>query len=104
MREAVPAAIPDWLAGVDFRRIVRLDVGLEGDWSGSVRAVWTRDAGFLGLPADGLRHVRFRPALELYFEGGWIGLHCFQTEPGGFALDAAAVHQVVAFLERVARG
>jgi hypothetical protein len=102
MADPLPAAIPEWLAGVDFQRIVRLDVGLEGDWSGSVSAVWTRADGFLGLPD--LRHARLRPALELYFEGGWIGLHCFRAEPDGFALDAAAVQQVVAFLDRFTRG
>ena len=94
----LPARIPAWLAGVAFTEVVRIDVGLEGDWSATVRAIWTPADGFLVFLAAGLRHAKFRPSLELYFDAGWIGIHCYRVVGGEFVLDedeAAAIVEYV---------
>lgn len=92
---------PSWLTGVAVADIVRIDAGLEGDWSGTVTPIWTRADGFVGFPDGGLRHARFRPSLELYFEGGWIGIHCYRVVDGYCILDEERARTVV---EHVARG
>lgn len=60
--------------------ILRIDVGLEGDWSGSVVTVWTRDQGLVGFDHVARSHSDHQPSAELYFEGAWVGVHCFRIE------------------------
>ena len=70
--------IPPWLETFAADLVDRIELGLEGDWSATVRTVWSRDQGFLGF--DG-------PATELYLADGWIGVHCFRFEDGRYMLD-----------------
>ena len=80
----------------DFTRI---DVGLEGDWSATVQAAWTRTDGSLNLVEHRLEHEAFKPSLELYFDNGWIGLHCFRRVGGMNVLDVALLKHVIGAVE-----
>ncbi len=94
------AAFHEILRDVSLQAIRRIDLGLEGDWSGSVVPIWTAEEGFLGLDGAIRSHPDRRPALELYFDGAWIGLHCCTVQDGVHQLDEAFVTGMVEFVER----
>jgi hypothetical protein len=96
---ASPAVLPAPLGNVPLSSIVRIDAALEGDWSGTVVAVWTRDDGLLGFDAVRRADPARRPALELYFPGFWIGLHCCTEVGGTFVFDEARARAVIAHVE-----
>jgi len=77
----------------------RIDLGLEGDWSATVQVAWTRADGTLNLDEHRLEHEAFKPSLELYFDNGWIGLHCFRTIGSTNVLDVALLKRVVDTVE-----
>ena len=92
-------ALPAALRGIPLDAIVRIDAALEGDWSATVSPVWTRAEGLLGFAAVPRRHPARRPALELYFPGYWVGLHCYREEAGAFVFDEPRARAVVAYVE-----
>ncbi len=59
--------IPPWLETFAADLVDCIELGLEGDWSATVRTVWSRDQGFLGFDGPATEHTDFRPALELYY-------------------------------------
>ena len=91
--------IPAWLDHVPLHDLVRVDLALEGAWSETVRPVWTAAEGRLDLPGDELRHPRHRPALELYFDGDWIGLHCYGEVGGEFVFDRSRAEAILTYIE-----
>jgi hypothetical protein len=88
-------SIPGWLRGVPIDRVIRIDVGLEGNWSETVRHVWTPETGFTGFEQVVRSHPEYLPALELYFADGWIGIRCFRVSDGQNVLDEAKARQLV---------
>ena len=93
-----------WLDPAILPQVVRIDLGLEGDWSNSVTCVWDREEGYRGLP-DALPVGRgLRPCLELYMEGGWIGIHCFVEHEGAHVLDRERARSLVEAVDRAAGG
>lgn len=97
------AELPQWLEHVPLQDMLRIDAALEGDWSPTAITAWrpgddTPD--FSGLPRS---HPEHRPSLELYFEGSWIGLHCFRREDGRNVFDEERARAVVNYVkERLA--
>lgn len=79
--------------------IARIDIGLEGDWSNTVQVVWTRNDGALSLEEPLLEHGSFKPSLELYFDNGWIGLHCFRRVGDKNVPDVALLKRVIGTVE-----
>ena len=96
---ASPAVLPGALHDLQLASIVRIDAALEGDWSGTVVPVWTRAEGLLGFDAVRRADPARRPALELYFPGYWIGLHCCTEAGGSFVFDEARARAVIAHVE-----
>lgn len=94
---------PRWLDPEILDQVIRIDLGLEGDWSKTVSCVWDRDSGYLGLPQDLPRTAELRPCLELYMEDGWIGLHCFALRDGVHEVDVERLHSVVEYVDRAWR-
>ena len=83
------------LSACQLDDLLRIDVGLEGDWSTTVRTMWTRADGLL-KPAGVVReHAFFKPSLELYFSNGWIGLHCFRRLGSSYVLDEEFLKRVI---------
>jgi len=95
--------VPSWLAEVPLDGLLRIDLGLEGDWSATVTTVWRPDVGFLGAGGGSWCHRRHRPALELYFEDGWIGVRCDRRIGEEFELDEPRLRRIVRWVE-VERG
>lgn len=91
--------LPRLLSACPLADLMRIDVGLEGDWSGSVTTVWSRANGWQGLSTVVRGHDRFKPSLELYFIGGWIGLHCFNRVGKANVLDEDFLQLVVQQVE-----
>jgi hypothetical protein len=80
--------------------LVRIDVGLEGDWSPSATTVWTRDDGVVGFDAAPQGHDRHIPSLELIFPEHWVGLRCYVREGNRNAFDEGLARTVVEVVER----
>lgn len=68
------------LDGVALDGILRIDAALEGDWSGTVVTVWRPGEMEPDFSQVVLEHPEYHPSLELYFEGRWVGVHCFRRE------------------------
>ena len=83
------------LSAVPLEKLMRIDVGLEGDWSPTVTTVWTRVDGRLGLSDVVREHELFKPSVELYFVGGWIGLHCCCRDGKVNVFDESLVERVI---------
>lgn len=92
------------ITSIPLDGIVRVDLGLEGDWSGSVVTVWSRAKGLLGFEAAVRRHPEHTPSLELYFEGGWVGAHCHLVERGENVFDENRARRVIGFVEQSLAG
>jgi len=96
--------IPDWLNSFDPASVVRIDVGLEGDWSASVWTLWSRESGRdleASMPSG---PTSLRPAAELYLRDGWIGVHCGRWDGGVYTLDEGLLSALVGFVEGETRG
>jgi len=91
--------LPALLSACPLADLTRIDVGLEGNWSPTVTTVWTRESGRLVLSEVVREHECFKPSLELYFEDGWIGLHCFRRTANVNVLDEARLLRVVRDVE-----
>lgn len=100
--------IHELVRAVPLDGITRIDVGMEGDWSGSVQTVWTRAGGFSGFDEIVREHPVQTPSVELYFHGAWLGVHCFRVEKGRKIFDEdlaeALIHLVEARLSATSNG
>ena len=92
-------SIPRWLSGAPVDQVIRIDVGLEGNWSETVRQVWSRSTGFTGFEQAPRCHSEYRPALELYLADGWIGIPCSRVSDGQNVLDEAKARRLVEYVE-----
>jgi hypothetical protein len=95
MTEAARALIE----AIPLDEISRIDVGYEGDWSGSVVTVWTRDSGLVGFERVPHSHNDHIPSAELYFDGAWVGVHCSRIEGGRNVFDQVAAEDLVRQVE-----
>jgi len=81
-------------------KLTRIDVGMEGDWNPSVVTVWSRERGLLGFARVARRHPIFKPSIELYFEDGWIGLHCYTRIDGQNHFDESKALEIIRMVEK----
>ncbi len=91
---------PDWLRDVPVQKVIRIDVGLEGQWSETVTAVWSVADGFGGFDDVVKHHPRYRQAVELYLQDGWIGVPCSIESPDGHEFDEALARDLIACVEQ----
>jgi hypothetical protein len=95
----LPARLGRVLAALPYDELLRIDVALEGAWSETVRPLWTPADGFLGLSQVPAPRPGSRPALELYFPGFWVGIHCYRDERGEFVFDPDLAALLIAEIE-----
>jgi hypothetical protein len=93
--------LPEILTEISLERLIRIDAGLEGDWSPTVVTVWSSDDGLVGFEAVADRHPVFKPSLELYFDGAWIGVHCFRRVGDENVFDEELARDVIGYVEEV---
>ena len=91
--------VPGILAGLPLDGLVRIDAALEGDWNGTVTTVWTREKGRLGFHSVAGPHPDYKPSLELYFTGAWVGIHCFVVSNGQNMFDEPFARGIVDYIE-----
>lgn len=87
------------VTAVPLAGLVRIDLGLEGDWSGSVVTVWRRNEGLLGFERAVREHAEHTPSLELYYDGGWVGVHCHKVEDGVRRFDESMARRIIEYVE-----
>ena len=87
------------LSACSLDDLTRIDVGLEGDWSPTVRTVWSRTDGRLRQRDIVRAHESFKPSLELYFVDGWIGLHCCNWDGHVHVIDESSLEKVIQDVE-----
>jgi hypothetical protein len=92
-------SIPPWVWDVPMEQVIRADAGLEGNWSETVRQVWSQSTGFAGFEQVVASHPGYRPALELCLSDGWIGIPCFQVRGGQNLLDEAKARLLIECVE-----
>ena len=80
--------------------LTRIDAALEGDWSGTVSTVWTRDHGLLGFGAVPQSHPEYVPSIELIFADCWVGLRCSAREDDRNVFDEALARRIIDLVER----
>ncbi len=90
--------IPNIVKRAPLADLTRIDVALEGKWSQTVTAVWTREDGFIGFSKVEKSHRTFRPSIELYFPGFWIGVHCFRRNRGKNVFDEKLSMAIINFV------
>lgn len=85
----------EWIGRLPLGSLDRIDVALEGSWSETVRTVWRPGdaAPDLGSP---LSHPSLVPSLELYWDGAWLGLHCYRRAGELNVLDEELARAMVA--------
>jgi hypothetical protein len=66
------------LRDLPLEGLLRIDAALEGDWSPTVVTVWTPGEEEPDLSRVPSPHPAHRHSLELYFDGAWVGIHCFK--------------------------
>jgi hypothetical protein len=94
-----PVSVPRILDSLPLDGLLRIDAALEGDWSSTVRTVWFADTRCRSLEDHLPTHPAFKPSLELYFDGWWVGSHCYRREGGLNVFDKEAAHAIVDFIE-----
>jgi hypothetical protein len=87
------------LSSCNLDELKRIDVGLEGNWSPTVSVAWSRNDGSIALDHPVLEHSTFKPSLELYFDNGWIGFHCFRRIGDMNVLDDELLNRVIQKVE-----
>jgi hypothetical protein len=53
----------------------------------------------MGFEGVALSHAHHKPSVELYFEGAWVGLHCFWTRDGENFFDEEAARVLIRYVE-----
>lgn len=81
-------------------RLERIDCAFEGDWSGSVRTVWSPDVPEVRLPDRTWTTARYRPSIELMFDSSWFGIRCYTEGDGIRRLDARRATEIIDYVLR----
>ncbi len=91
--------IPGILQHIPLSGILRIDVGLEGNWSSTVVTVWFRDSGNIDFSKVIRSHPSHKPSLELYFQGAWLGIHCYSCKKGKNVFNEHFARKVIDYVE-----
>jgi hypothetical protein len=92
-------ALPRILTGISLDYLVRVDAALEGDWNATVVTVWTRADGLVGFESVTTSHPTFKPSLEIYFEDGWLGIHCYDRVDERNVFDEQMARHLIHHIE-----
>ena len=91
--------IHEYVRAIPIDNILRIDIGLEGDWSSTAVTVWTRDNGLLGFDEITRSHAINKPSLEFYYGDSWLGIHCFQRDEEKNFFDEELARKIIQFIE-----
>lgn len=90
--------IPLCLTTISHEDILRIDLGLEGDWSNTVVTVWSRRQGLVGFSHAIASHPNYKPSLEFYCRDSWLGIHCCVRKNGMYILDEIYAARLIEYV------
>lgn len=91
--------LPDLLHQISWDDILRIDVGLEGNWNPTVVTVWEKGSRNRNYSQVAKPEGKCRPSIELYFPDRWIGIHCYIEDDGKLLFDTDLANQIIDFVE-----
>lgn len=91
--------IPEIVKNQSYSGLSRIDVGMEGNWNPTVTTVWERSKGLIGFDKVARKHLEYKPSLELYYEDGWIGVHCHRNEKDQHEFDEILALRIIQYIE-----
>ncbi len=91
--------IPKIIREISLNHLRRIDISLEGNWNFNIVTIWTRENGFNGLSGIIRSHQTFKPSLELYFEGYWVGLNCFKIIDNNNVFNEELALKVIKYID-----
>ena len=92
--------IPKLIRDISLNKLKRIDVGLEGNWNSSVVTIWTRNEGLIDSCRFNESDTVYKPSLELYFEDGWIGIHCYKQLSNRNVFNRDFALKIIQFVEK----
>ena len=92
--------VREMLDDLSLDDLVRIDAGLEGDWSDTVVTIWTRQDGLIGFGSAPASHSEHFPSVELIFRAHWLGMRCYVRHAGLNELDERMAMTVIELVER----
>lgn len=92
--------VREMLDDLSLDDLVRIDAGLEGDWSDTVVTIWTRQDGLIGFGSCPASHSEHFPSVELIFPAHWLGMRCYVRHAGLNELDERMAMTVIELVER----
>ena len=91
--------IPEIVKNQSYSGLIRIDVGMEGNWNPTVTTVWERSKGLIGFERVIRKHPEYKPSMELYYKDGWIGVHCYRTEKDQHDFDETLALHIIQYIE-----
>lgn len=91
--------LPPVIRQIDLKPILRVDYSMEGDWNRNLKVVWSAKDGFLDYNQINRSHPEHKPCLELYFDGYWLGIHCYRDEGGEHVFDEEKADAILNYIE-----
>jgi len=91
--------LPDVLKEINLYGIIRLDYSMEGNWNDNLKVIWTREDGFLGYEGITESHETYNPCLELYFDGYFLGIKCFERIENKNVVDKEMIERIIEYIE-----
>lgn len=73
----------------------RIDGALEGNWNATVTTVWSPEDKTIDFSKMVKSHPTFKPSLELYFDGAWMGVHCFKRVDEQNVFDEELARKII---------
>ncbi len=92
-------SVLELLNNIDFGKLTRIDVGLEGEWTKSVKTIWSKDTDSIFLKDFSITSFERKPCIELCFPFYWIGIHCFRKNEE-YCLDLVLVNEIIEFIKK----
>ena len=93
--------LPNVLKEINLYGIIRLDYSMEGNWNDNLKVLWTREDGFLGYEGITESHETYNPCLELYFDGYFLGIKCFNRIENKNVVDKEMIELIIKYIEFV---
>ena len=91
--------LPEVIKEINLREILRVDYSMEGDWNQKLNAIWSKEEGFLGYEGMNVSHENHKPCVELYFDGYWLGIHCYEQVDNQNVFDEEKASLMIKYIE-----
>lgn len=91
--------LPNVVKEINLQAILRVDYSMEGNWNHNLKVIWSKKEGFLGYEGINTAHEIHKPCVELYFDGYWLGIHCYKVIDGKNVFDQEKADLIIEYIE-----